>query len=332
MSDNSVITDDIAVAERALAHYQVSPDSRLQLLNLSENATYAVHDPDTGGRSILRVHRRNYHHPHEIESELDWLAALRSDTDVRVPRVRLARDGRRVVTVDVEGTPRQVVHFELVPGAEPDEQSLTTDDFYLLGSITAALHEHAQSWRRPTGFGRFSWDWKHCLGDQPRWGRWQDAMGVGAGELDVITRAEQLLHRRLAEYGTGPDTFGLIHADLRLANLLVDGDTITVIDFDDCGFGWYFYDFGTAVSFIEDDPALPEWQDAWARGYRSRREMPASAEAMLPSFVFLRRLMLLAWMGSHSHSRESQTKAVTYAAGSRRLAENYLSSNGRGLD
>ena len=90
-------------------------------------------------------------------------------------------------------------------------------------------------------------------------------------------------------------------------------------------------DFGTAVSFIEDDPALPEWQDSWIAGYRTRRSIAAEDEDMLPSFVLLRRLMLLAWMGTHSHSKESRTKAITYAEGSCALAERYLSSNGRRL-
>jgi hypothetical protein len=52
---------------------------------------------------------------------------------------------------------------------------------------------------------------------------------------------------------------------------------------------------------------------------------------MLASFVLLRRLLLLAWMGTHSHSKESRTKAITYAEGSCKLAERYLTSNGRSL-
>ena len=322
------IADDVEVAERALAAYGLSPESTLRLLNLSENATYAVDDADTGTRSILRVHRKNYHEPNEITSELDWLDALRRDGNVTVPTVLPARDGRRVVTVDHDGTPRHVVHFAMVAGVEPDEQALTAADFHTLGQITAALHEHARAWSRPPGFGRFSWDWEHSLGDRPRWGRWEDAVGVGEAEHHVLERASQLLRRRLTEYGTGADVFGLVHADLRLANLLVDGDTITVIDFDDCGFGWYFYDFGTAVSFFEDDPAVPEWQDAWAVGYRTRRPLAATDEAMLPSFVLLRRLLLLAWMGSHSHSKESQAMSIDYAAGSCALAERYLTFDG----
>ncbi|WP_448401092.1 phosphotransferase enzyme family protein [Mycolicibacterium fortuitum] len=332
-----VITDEIDVARLALGQYDIGADATLRLLNLSENATYLVEDGGT--QSILRVHRQNYHRPHEIESELDWLQALQDDSDITVPTVLPARDGRRLVTVEGEetgGIPRHVVQFGMVAGAEPDESALTLDDFHTLGRITAALHDHSQRWERPAGFGRFSWDWEHSLGGNPRWGRWQDAEGVGAGERQVLERAQALLHDRLHAYGTGPDVYGLIHADLRLANLLVDPDSsdsstsskITVIDFDDCGFGWYFYDFGTAVSFIEHDPALPEWQDAWVRGYRTRRDLPASDEDMLASFVLLRRLLLLAWMGTHSHSRESATKAISYAAGSCELAERYLRSNG----
>jgi Ser/Thr protein kinase RdoA (MazF antagonist) len=326
-----VIQDDIAVAERALAEYGLPPDSALQLLNLSENATYAVEDAATGAQSILRVHRQNYHLPHQIGSELDWLDALRDDGDITVPTVLPAADGRRVVTVNVNGTDRHIVHFAMVAGTEPDEETVTVDDFHTLGQITAALHEHSHAWTRPSGFSRFSWDWEHSLGDEPRWGRWQDADGVGRQEHDLLDRAARLLQQRLTDYGSGPDRFGLVHADLRLANLLVDGSTITVIDFDDCGFGWFFYDFGTAVSFIEDDPALPQWLDSWITGYRTRRSIAAADVEMLPSFVLLRRLMLLAWMGTHSHSKESRTKAITYAQGSCTLAERYLSSTGRSL-
>ena len=334
-SGSSFVSDEVDVAEQALPSFDLSPDATLRLLNLSENATYAVTDPHTGAQSIVRVHRKDYHRLHEIESELDWLDALRREGDVTVPTVLPARDGRRVVTVDQGGTPRHVVHFEMVTGIEPDESTLTVADFHTLGRITAALHDHSRGWNRPSGFGRFAWDWQHSLGDRPRWGRWQDAVGVGAAENEVLGRAVGLLGRRLADYGTGEDVFGLVHADLRLANLLIDGTTgaskTTVIDFDDCGFGWYFYDFGTAVSFFEDDPGVPEWQDAWAAGYRTRRDLPKRDESMLPSFVLLRRMLLLAWMGSHSHSKESQAMSVTYARGSCELAERYLTHDGATL-
>ena len=319
MTQAGFVSDEGDIARAALSEYDHPARASLRLLNLSENATYEVVDDDTGVRSILRVHRKGYHSRPEIESELDWLDALRRAGDVTVPVVRPTRDGARVVSVDQDGVARHVVHFEMVAGTEPDEKTLTPKDFHTLGRITAALHDHSTTWTRPPEFKRFCWDWQHSLGDRPRWGRWEDANGVGQAERRVLDPARDLLAHRLEEYGTGPEVFGLVHADLRLANLLVDGNgadgRITVIDFDDCGFGWYFYDFGTAVSFFEDDPAVPEWQDAWCAGYRTRRPLAASDEAMLPSFVLLRRFLLLAWMGSHAHSKESQAMSITYAKG-----------------
>ncbi len=321
--------EDAHIAARALSAHEVSPGSELQLINMSENATYALTDAATGEQSIVRVHRHGYHQRHQIESELDWLEALRRGGVVAVPAVRPAGDGERVVTVDVDGTPRYVVRFEKVAGAHPSEQLLAEKDFHELGRITAALHQHSRQWRRPVSFDRFAWDWECSLGAMPRWGRWQDSVGVGSAEYSVLERAQALLQKRLREYGDGPDRFGLVHADLRLANLLVDAGDVTVIDFDDCGFSWFFYDFGAAVSFIEDDPALPQWQAAWLDGYRTLLTVDAADEDMLASFVLLRRLMLLAWMGTHQHALEAQTKLARYATGSCMLAEDYLASGGR---
>src|SRR3546814_18252316 len=100
------------------------------------------------------------------------------------------------------------------------------------------MHRHARTWERPPGFARFSWDWDHSLGAQPRWGRWHDGIGVGPGESAVICAAASLVQQRLAEYGQGSERFGLVHADLRLANLLVGDDQVNVTAFEDCGFQW----------------------------------------------------------------------------------------------
>jgi Ser/Thr protein kinase RdoA (MazF antagonist) len=323
------------VARRALAEYGAAPDSVLTLLNVSENATYAVDDPATGLRTVLRVHRHGYHDGREIESELAWLDALRVDTGVRTPRVLPTPDGRRLLALTEEGAPgpRHVVHFEFLPGVEPreDGESLPAS-FELLGGITAAMHEHVLRWQRPPWFRRFAWDYDGAFGGVARWGRWQDGIAVGASEREVLGRLDAALRTRLARFGSGQDRYGLVHADLRLANLLEDrspdGDQCYVIDFDDCGFSWYLYDFGTAVSFFEDDPRVPELTEAWLRGYRSVRALPAEDEAEIPTFVLMRRLLLVAWIGSHSGTDLARSMGAAYTAASCDLAETYLSRFG----
>lgn len=315
-----------AHARRALAHYDVAPDATLSLLNISENATYAVTDPATGGQTVLRVHRLGYHPRAEIESELAWSEALRTDAGVRTPKLLRARDGSAVVALDEPGSPepRHAVMFERLPGTEPPESGFTTS-FELLGAITARMHDHALSWQRPAGFQRFAWDYDAAFGSVARWGRWQDGMAVGPAERDVLGRLDATLQRRLAAFGTAPERFGLVHADLRLANLLVDGADTYVIDFDDCGWSWLLYDLGAAVSFIEDDPRVPELVDRWVSGYRSVRPLAADDEAEIPTFIMMRRLLLLAWIGSHAGTDLAQSMGEAYTKGTCELAEPYLS-------
>ncbi len=115
-----------------------------------------------------------------------------------------------------------------------------------------------------------------------------------------------------------------MHADLRLANLLVHGDETYVIDFDDCGWSWLLYDLGAALSLIEDDPRVPELVDSWVRGYRRVRDLPADDEAEIPTFVMMRRLLLVAWIGSHAATELAQSMGADYTSASCDLTEAYL--------
>ena len=102
-----VIQDDIAVAERALAEYDLAPHSALQPAESvgERHLRGGGRRAPVPGRSCGCTGRTTTW-PHEIESELDWLDALRRDGDVTVPTVLPASDGRRVVTVNVDGTDR----------------------------------------------------------------------------------------------------------------------------------------------------------------------------------------------------------------------------------
>jgi len=314
-----------ALAARAVREWGHGDDAELTLLNISENATFLVEEPATGDRSVLRVHRRGYHGEAQIASELAWLDALREEAGIRTPRVVAAPDGRRIVDLEPDGTPRHAVLFEWLPGTEPPDHDLVAG-FGKLGALTARMHEHSNRWQRPAGFDRFAWDYDGAFGTVARWGRWQDGIAVGPAERAVLGRLDEVLRARLAAFGRGPDRYGLVHADLRLANLLVHGAETFVIDFDDCGWGWLLYDLGAALSFIEDDPRVPALVDAWVAGYRTIRPLSAVDEAEIPTFVLMRRLLLVAWIGSHAGTDLARSMGADYTAGSCALAETYLSS------
>jgi len=316
------------LAERAVSRYALPPTVTLQLINLSENATYRVDDSVTGSKWALRVHREGYHSRTAIASELQWQIALKASGAAITPTPIRGNDGEFIQTIahEVLPRPRNVVLFAWEEGQEP--AATDAAGFETLGEIAARMHAHVRTWQRPPWFERHTWDFETSLGERPHWGGWQDGMGITREALEMIGETVRLIERRLGRFGKTPDRFNLIHGDMRLANLLMDRGTIKVIDFDDCGFSWFLYDCATTVSFFEDNPEVPELLEAWVRGYRRVGTLSAEEEAEIDTFVMLRRLLLVAWIGSHSETELAQSMGVAYTQATVPLCERYLSRFG----
>lgn len=314
--------DQLAV--RALSRYGISPAATVTLINISENVTYRVDDAAAGGRWALRVHRDGYHSRRAIASELAWVRALKGSRTITTPAPFSGLDGDFVQTLALGGaSPRNVVLFGWENGAEPAANDVA--GFEKLGETAARMHAHVKSWVRPAWFERHTWDFDTSLGSTPHWGRWQDGMGMTPEIEAVIAETVAVIEQRLRGIGKGEAVFGLVHGDMRLANLLMDGGVVKVIDFDDCGFSWYLYDCATTVSFFEHEPEVPDLIKAWVRGYRRLGALSADEEAEIATFVMLRRILLVAWIGSHSETDLARSMGVTYTEGTVPLCQAYLS-------
>lgn len=317
------------LAEQALSLYELPRHASVELVSLSENEIYRVEAP-SGGRWALRVQRPGYQSKRSLASEMAWLAALRRD-GVLATQIPLAGlDGEWVQVVrDVARDPgggeaRHVVLFAWEDGSHPRIAMDLRQCFRRLGAIAAQMHGHSRTWQRPEGFVRFTWDFETALGETPRWGRWRDAPGMNAGRLDLFGRTAELIGERLRAYGSGPDRFGLAHCDLRLDNLLIDNGEIKVIDFDDCGFSWYMYDAAAAVSFYEHLPQVRGLLDCWLEGYRTVSDVSPAEEEEVPTFLMMRRLMLVAWTGSHAETALARSLGESYTKQTVALCSAYL--------
>ena len=107
---------------------------------------------------------------------------------------------------------------------------------------------------------------------------------------------------------------------MRLANLLVDGSQVTLIDFDDCGFCWFMYDFAAAISFFEDSPAVPELKRRWLAGYTPIRALSPEEIGVIDTMVLLRRMALLAFLGSHPETDLAREHRERFAENTVKLA------------
>ncbi|MBD5770971.1 phosphotransferase enzyme family protein [Marinomonas colpomeniae] len=316
--------------DRLKHRWDVDLDANVRLLTLSENATFLVEGRTPESTIIVRVHRPDYHTYDEIASEIAWIKALRRDSNITIPAPLPLDDGSYIASFEDDGHTRYVVAFEFITGKEPAVDKSLTAGFEVLGQISAGLHNHASQWTPPDSFIRKSWTFETSFGNNPLWGDWRQALDLEKDEQTVLEQLCVQLENKLAAYGTSSDRFGLVHADLRLANLLVDQDKLSVIDFDDCGFSWFMYDFAAAISFYEESPQIPDLITAWLKGYRTVRPLEKEHENMIPTFILFRRLLLTAWITNHSETETAIEAGLgTYTKGTVKLAQLYL--NGRYL-
>jgi Ser/Thr protein kinase RdoA (MazF antagonist) len=302
----TISDDDLAVIDAAvpanLHRWGISDTAQVKLLNHSENTTYRIQEGDQ--RYILRVHRLGYHTPEAIAAELDWVEAISRDTSIRTAAPIKGQDSVLIQPFSTnQNSERYSVLFKFLDGEEPSEEHDLAASFEQLGEITAILHEHSKRWTqdRPRPM-RPVWDFEHSLGSSPIWGEWRHGIAMTHEISDLLEHGVTQIQSRLEAYGMGQDRFGLIHADLRLANLLVHLGAVSVIDFDDCGYSWFMYDLGSALSFIEHKDYVPTLIDSWVKGYNQVRPLTEEELAIIPTFIMLRRILLVAWLGSHSET------------------------------
>jgi len=310
----------------ALQLWSETAASTARLINHSENHTFRI-DAPFGETYSLRVHRPGYQSRASIESELAWLMALRRDTNLPVPKPIRGRNGQVLQSFDALGhEPRLAVLFAFAPGQEPSPNSNLGELFVTLGGFAARMHQHTMDWQPPVNFTRQVWSAEQILDADGLWGDWRAARDITPAIRATLDQLDSMLRRQLADYGTAADRFGLIHADMRLGNLLVDGDHVTLIDFDDCGFCWFAYDFAAAISFHETHLAIPALKAAWLEGYTAVRPLSDLDRAAMDTMVMLRRMALLAWISSHGETSLAKTHAPGFAEGTARLAERYLAT------
>jgi len=293
------------LAVRALGAYPLA-DPELRFVAHGENTTFRVDATalDGRGRFLLRVHRPARHGRHvdsaaAIGSELDWLTALRADTDLSVPEPFRTTDGNLTTAVASSHVPEPRVCSVLrwmdgrVHSSAPRPVHLRR-----LGSVMARLHNHADQWRVPPGFVRIRWDWETFFGDTMVYG------GVNAADAwDLIPddlrrrfdRVAARMRRVMAQLGDGADKVGLIHADLHLDNALFWRDDVRVIDFDDCGFGYWLYDIAVSLWELRDRDDYEQLRAALIDGYTQHRPLPPGGLAHLDDFIAARDVAFGLW-------------------------------------
>lgn len=288
----------------------------LSLVSLSENVTFKVVDRRDGAIYVFRLHRPGYHTLGELVSERAWIRAL-ADAGVDVPVAVSARDGRDYVPVTIPATGEQRfagmarwtegrLLSEVL--AEASDDKVVEDYFGQLGAITAAMHNQASAWQAPPHFARHHLDADGLMGEAPHWGPFWEHRSLSAAERDLLLAVRGWLRQWLVQLSRDPSVYSLIHADMHPGNILVDGDRLTVIDFDDAGFGWHLYDIAVVLTYWQSKPNAAAIERAFLGGYGAVRPLPDAAEAAIPIFRLIRMMASIGWF----HQRPELERPVVF--------------------
>jgi Ser/Thr protein kinase RdoA (MazF antagonist) len=283
----------LGVAQSSLEHFDVPPSAVITTMRLGENGMFRVR---AGSRShALRVHRLGYRTDAQIRSELAWLAWLKAQ-GMTAPLPVAGRDGEFLQRVPEprSGVSRQCVLLAWLDG-EPFDEVAPEVGLPMLGRSLGRLHRRSTEYVPPPGFERPRWDVAGLIGAAAHLGDYRRV------ELDPVTRsvfheAASVIDSIMSSFGTSTDRFGLIHGDMHEGNaLLTDGECV-LIDFDDCGWGWYMFDIATTTyrgySLLEK----PDWLDMFLGGYAEEAPVDEAALTVLPALVAARALAFVGWV------------------------------------
>lgn len=251
------------LAAEASSHWNATP---LRMIRNRENAVFEIALPK--GRAALRLHREGYQDDAAIRSELWWCAAL-ARAGVNVPAALPATDGNLLVTLS---TGRKASAIDWVQGEAlgeagiPYERPLPMllEQHRTLGRLIADFHAATDRLTLPSDFIRPRWDLEGLLGEAPFWGRFWEHPEATEGQRAILARARAFLRDFLAGFD---GSLGPIHADVLRENILVNGHSLSLIDFDDSGIGFRLYDLGTVLSQNLYEPAYDQIRDALMQGY-----------------------------------------------------------------
>jgi Ser/Thr protein kinase RdoA (MazF antagonist) len=303
----------------------------LALIKHRENAVFRVEK--NGRRAALRLHRNGYHSDAELRSELLWMQALKT-AGITVPNVIPTDAGELFVRFAGDGLPGeiQIDLFEWVDGEQLgsvedgiSDPARVADVYRTIGELAAAVHNQAARWQLPAGFARHAWDADGLAGERPFWGRFWRLEQASKSDKELLEQSRGGVHRDLTALAKSPDTYSMIHADFVPENVLVSGDQVRLIDFDDAGFGWHLFEIATSLYFIRDESYFDQARDALIEGYRKHRQLTDAQLELLPLFFLARGLTYVGWVHTRSETETARELTPELLASACELAEEYLS-------
>jgi len=240
--------------------------------------------------AILRITHSLRRSPELIRGEVDWINFLAAG-GATVAGALLSARGELVEEIDDgQGGTFLATAFAFAPGRPSGEVGWTPARYESYGRLIGRMHALTKEYEPPDPAWR-----------RPSW------PGNSADEINaLLTRRDEVILdrylsiiRRIEAMPRGRDEYGLIHFDAHGGNFHVDGDTMTLFDFDDCAYNWFIGDIAMVIFYMitnAGDPLgiLADFLPHFLRGYRAENRLDPRWLSGIHDFLTTREIDLYA--------------------------------------
>lgn len=285
-----------------------------------ENAVYRTALSDRTPVA-LRLHRPGYQDDAAIADELALCEAL-ADAGFACPWPYRTTRGEFVGTLP--GGAHRASVLQWIDGRPlatvPEKDMPLADRYAALGALLADFHLTADA-VAPSLQARPGWDAARLTGAGCAWGDPVADPALTDDDRTVLLAGRDEARARLAQIGEAGR--GPIHGDALADNVLLQGDVLYLIDFDDCGPGFRLYDLATALISLVGRPGFDTATAALLDGYLDAGgPLTSSALRDLPLFLMLRAQASAAW--AHSRCASGDPRRAAYRARALALTRHLL--------
>ncbi|MBA9071481.1 Ser/Thr protein kinase RdoA (MazF antagonist) [Methylobacterium sp. RAS18] len=248
------------------------------------NRTYRL---TAGGDAYyLRLYRPIGRSATEIAFEMCLLREVQPILGIDVARPIYTVDGTDCTRVLFDGVDRAAGLFHALDGRP---LSNNPEDVALFGSALAKLHR---------ALARIDGGGARLLNPATLCAHSAVSLARIPGSEPVRRAVDRCRAEMLGDPAVHDLPSGNCHGDARLANVVAWDGTVGFFDFDDCGYGPYLLDLGTAAwHFVRGDPAKTAALIAsLLAGYERVRPLSEAERQALPHFVKLAEIRALLFL------------------------------------
>ena len=237
----------------------------------------------------------------QLKNEIDWLIALREDTDLLVPQPVANKQDDFVTQLE----DRCCVLFEWLKG-KPVSRMMSPEVAKKIGEMMARLHLHASGYVRDRLKNRIG-DRDYFFGTNSWWQT--KAQKRLPDDYQSLMPAIEKAACSIDRLDKSPEQFGMIHSDLHFGNIINNGENYAIIDFGDCRMGYYLLDLAVTEAEFKDYSNADKLIPIFRESYHNRRGYLPSNED-IGTFEVMSSLLLLEWIFESSSEKVREDKAM----------------------